>query len=409
MSIVISSGHKETAEVEFRGRHPDIFCSYLAAALVKRLAIESDRVSALDRFRADLNVQLLGEKARDDGITPIRINVGGQLKIPEVALEEIVREEAIDLLQHGGYLDYTGDFARDALRIDVDGITPQSILLNGTTSHNRFADSCVVYGHYIAFPFGEQGTFPSLIIAQRIDQAVDHIRRRELPELRPDGKVHITIERHEDGYHVTDAYISVSHGKDADVNGRVASRIRELFSTLRSSTLDVDKGGKFDMYFVQADAGVSKAKDGVVVTGGIHQIGTDAVWGKCLYKASSIALPYAFALSRVVCEATGARFASVGVYAQYGGEARIQLQDVDPAFESQRKPINDALSRLPKTRDEIAALVGLETSIQSYQLFNDVGGFHGENKPWKRDNPELRERFKEHYAAHHAIIGGALK
>ena len=350
-------------------------------------------------------MQLLGEESRD-GVTPIRINVGGQLKIPALPLEMIVREEVIDLLQHGGYFDGT-DFARDAVAVDVRGVTPQSILINGTTHKNKFGDSCVAYGHYITDPFGLQGTFPSLIIGQRIDQAVDRIRRIELPELRPDGKVHVTIERQSDGYRVAGAYISVAHAKDADVNEHVASRLREFLSYLHSSAIDVDKGGKFDVYFVQADAGVSKAKDGVVLTGGIHQIGTDAVWGKCLHKASSIALPYAFAVSRAVCKITGARFASVGVYTQYGGEAQVQLQDIDPAFENERGRINDALSRLPTTRDEIAALVGLETSIKSYQLFNDVGGFHADNKPWKQHNIQLNELLKVHYACRDVV--GASK
>ena len=135
---------------------------------------------------------------------------------------------------------------------------------------------------------------------------------------------------------------------------------------------------------------MSKVKDAVIITGGLHQLGTDAIWGKCLYKASSTLIPYAFALSMAVCEITGAGYASVEAYAQYGQtEARLQLQDIEPQYERLRKEINNALTRLPRDRDGVRQITGMPLSIQSYRLFNDVGGFHDMTKPWKRRNKQL--------------------
>src|SRR3989344_638234 len=94
--------------------------------------------------------------------------------------------------------------------------------------------------------------------------------------------------------------------------------------------ISINHGGDFNHYFVNADSGISGKKDSVIVTSGLHQLGTDGIWGKCLYKASSVAIPYAFALSRAVCEATTAKFASVGVYTKYGQkQAGLFLADID--------------------------------------------------------------------------------
>ena len=121
-------------------------------------------------------------------------------------------------------------------------------------------------------------------------------------------------------------------------------------------------------------------------------MGTDGVWGKCLYKASSVVIPYAFALSRAVCEATGANFASVGVYARYGQEqAELFLQEIDPKYESIRDNINRALRTLPKDRNSIREILNTKVNLVTYGHYNDVRGFHAPNKPWKAYNPQLVE------------------
>src|SRR3989338_7578932 len=154
--------------------------------------------------------------------------------------------------------------------------------------------------------------------------------------------------------------------------------------------ISINHGGDFNHYFVNADSGISGKKDSVIVTGGLHQLGTDGVWGKCLYKASSVTIPYAFALSRAVCEAIGANFASVKVYARYGQEqAELFLEAIDPKYERVRSEINNALKTLPRDRDGIRNILNMKVNLITYGKFNDVREFHEPTKPWKYYNPQL--------------------
>ena len=81
MSIIIANGHKQTAEVEFRG-HPDVFSTRLAAKLVEELAARSDQEGFIEQFRADLNVQI-GTYSNLGSFTPIEVKFAGQLVIPD--------------------------------------------------------------------------------------------------------------------------------------------------------------------------------------------------------------------------------------------------------------------------------------------------------------------------------------
>jgi len=402
MSIIVVDGHRETAEVEFAGRHPDIFSTFLAAYLVERLAEESDKLGYIHDFRADLFVLSKAVSERNGNITPIEINIGGQVVIPQgIDLEQITLEATKTLLEGAGYFK-DGDFSPQHLATDIRGITSQSPILKGVSSSNKFADFFNVYGHYLDSPFGISGAFPSLIIAKRIDNCLDDIIKNEIDGLRPDGKVYVTIKYTKNGFFVEDVGISIAHQKGINQNFKsqikdtVIGRIKDC--GIKDASFSVNSGGDFYVYFLQADGGMSKAKDDVVITGGLHQLGTDKVWGKCLYKPSSIAIPYAFALSRAVCEALGAKYASVNVHAKYGQDIKIlEIWDIDPRFEQYRNAINQALDKLPKDRSSIMEILGFEVNLNSYKIFNDVGGFHSPDKPWKRHNPELNELFLKSY------------
>jgi hypothetical protein len=389
MSIIISDSHREIAESEFIGRHPDTFSSQLAARLTLALA-EQHNQQEISAYRADLNIQSLGSLRA--GEAWIKVNIGGQLQIPQrVDVVQAARAATLDALEQAGYF-RDGDFAAERTVIDVSGTTGQAPELNATTQQNRFADSCVVYGHYIAPPHGIQGTFGSLIIAKEIDEAVRELHTAT-SALRPDGKVHVVTRHTAEGPIAEEVYLSTAHahGRRDEAIGLVKERLAALPS-LASASISVNAGGDFDTYFLKADSGVSKAKDDVIITGGIHQLGTDRVWGKCLYKASSTLIPYSFALARAVCEATGAAYASVRAASQYGQEGTLlQLQEIDPAYEHLRKLINRSLQRAPRDRDSIREIVGLPVNIESYRLFNDVRGFHGDEKPWKRRNALLEK------------------
>lgn len=401
MSIILSEGHKEHGEVEFGKKHPDIFSSYLAARLVERLAFISFIEGYLKQFRADLSVQSYAAGAPAERIT--RMNIAGQLAVPSsswAALEVIVREEAIYLLDEAGYLRDEG-FTTARLHVDVEGVIGQTPNLNSTTLQNRFADTCVVYGHYIASPFGINGTFPSLELARQIDQSLDKVLKEgEIPELRPDGKVHVSVRYTGEGFVPEKVYLSVATAKDTSRNFRQKVKegiLRKVnFPGLENAQWEINGGGNFTAYFLNADFGVSKAKDDVIITGGIHQLGTDRVWGKCLYKASSTLVPYTFALSRAVCEITGAGYASVGAYSQYGQpEALLQLQEIDPRQENMRREINRAFTSLPRDREGIRDLTEMPIVNESYRSFNDVGGFHESNKPWKRRNARIERALQK--------------
>jgi hypothetical protein len=408
MTIIISQGHKETGEVEFSGKHPDVFSTHVAADLVRRLAKETDVVGNIEEFRADLNVQSFALPYRGNGATPVRVGIAGQLVVPDVLdLSGITREGVDSLLERAGYFRYR-DFSSEKVEIDLRGIIAQSPVLNHTSKNNKFADSCVVYGHYIAPPFGLNGTFPSLIVGQRISRTLENFGE-EIDFLRSDGKVHVTVKYTDDGFIVDDVYLSVAHARDVGGDFRdmvyegIVERVEGL--GLEEANWNINAGGDFQRYFLQADSGISKAKDDVVVTGGVHQLGTDRIWGKCLFKASSVLIPYTFALSKVVSEVTGARFASVSAFSRYGGgEADLRLQDIDSTYEGDRESINTILQGLPRDVQGIREVLGMSVNVESYRFFNDVEGFHGNDNPWKKNNPGLEGMFRESYAGGLAVV-----
>ncbi|MFH1398558.1 MAG: hypothetical protein ABIG95_00420 [Candidatus Woesearchaeota archaeon] len=327
MSINLTPEHKQTAEVELLG-HPDIFCTRLAARLVRNLAIAADSVHSLHDYRADLNCQALGRPPVRD-VTPVIINIGGQLNIAEaVDYRQVAFDTTRILLMELGYLD-TGVFSTDHLEVNLEGITAQSVHLTRTTLQNEFADTCVVYGHHIKEPFGLNGTFAPLVIGQQITLGLESTLANLVTVRRPDGKIKITTRIIPKGFTVERIFASLAY------EGEFTPQLREQFRQAIVSADDgylttnseviVNSGGLFDVYFLQADAGTYKAKDDIIITGGIHQLGTDGVWGKCLFKASTIAIPWAFALAKVVCDTTGARYSCVSVDPQNMEDRSIQF------------------------------------------------------------------------------------
>lgn len=401
MSIIINQGHKQTAEVEFAGKHPDIFSSHLAAEFVKNVAIKASENHVLESLRMDINVQILAS-VPENGITPIIVHIGGQVTCdPSINLSEIAKQSVVILLKKARYLDF-GVYSQDKIKIDLEGITVQSPNLNKTTMKNAFADSCVSYGHYIASPYGLSGTFPSLIISQKVDQLIDKYAKEVNGELRSDGKVHVTVTYNKKGFLVEDVYISVAHSKNIKEGWREELKqylIKNIADYgIENAEFNVNSGGDFNVFFLDADAGVSKAKDDVIISGGIHQLGTDRVWGKCMFKASSTLIPYTFALSKVICDVTGAKFASVSGYSHYGQEkAFFVVQDLDPAYESKRSEINNALENIVRDRDGIRTILGMPITTQTYTTYNDITFFHSNEKPWKKNNKELEAIFKQAY------------
>jgi len=403
MTLNFRPGKRETAEVEFRG-HPDVISSTIAAGISTKIAetlhMYDSPEPVLPHHRLDIGVQCLGGRERC-GKTPIDINVGGQVvAVSGLDIQSIAYDVAAERLGQLGYFE-NGHFSRDELRVFTPDIIPQSDNLNETTQDpDKFADSAVCVGHHIAEREGFYGTFPSLIIAQDLERRLMQ-NRDEIDGLMSDGKVHVTIEYHENGISVARVNLSVGYiGKDG---GGFRDKIFDILADgrwhLDRSKVDINGGGDFNIYFLQADYGMSKAKDDVIITGGLYPIGTDRVWGKCTWKASSTLLPYAFSLSRVVCDVTGAKYASVSCYGEYGKQCQdIQLREIDPDLEPQWEDIQKGLHGLPRGRSEIRELIGLDDGIDSYRAFNDPKGFTHPAKPWKKENPQLIEEFQKGYS-----------
>ena len=388
MSLIFLPDHLETGEVEFQG-HPDVFCSLLSAEFIKSLAeIVVKQNEDINELRTDINIQ--GFYSRQS----FNFNVAGQINLPlHASLDVLAQREAERLLEKIGYSEKLDDY--QGIEITKRGITSQSIHLNGTSKENKFADSCVVYGHHIASPYGLNGTFASLIIGQMMDEYIHHAEN-QIKGLRPDGKVHVTIKHNQYGYEVKRVYLSTAHKDEFDrskMNSLVSDFIIE--KRLGNPEVYVNAGGSFAKYFLEADSGVSKAKDDVIITGGSHQLGTDRVWGKCLYKASSTLIPYAFALSKAICDVFETKFASVSAYAEYGQQnASFQLQEIDPKHENQRSQINFALTQVPLDREGIRNILQMPVNIETYRLFNQPRNFHNPEMPWKKYNPELVEKIQ---------------
>jgi hypothetical protein len=383
MSLIIEPGHVETAEAEFAG-HPDVFSSIVAARSVYDLAIGAGKEGVGD-FRADLTVQAHSIPPRKEK-PGVKMKFAGHLNIPEDmthSLNGFIREVVLGTLREFGY-----DFNQRDLEISTKALSNQGAILNSLSRQNVFVDSCGCYGHYVAPPFGIDGTFPSLAIARKIDGELGSMRDK-IPELRPDGKVHVTAKYLEDGFSIERVYLSVAHKRELPTL-RIEEKLVEKIPELEGAEILINAGGEFNQYFLPIDSGVSKAKDGVMITGGIHQIGTDGVWGKCLQKASSVALPYSFALARAVCEATGTTYSSVGVFPEHGQrEAAIRLQEISPDREYLRPEIDARLAAVPRDKEGIRELLGMPVTIDTYRTFNDPLNFHAPDKPWKARNEKL--------------------
>ncbi len=251
MSIVITDGHRQTGEVEFEGRHPDIFSTHVAASLITELAKFTDDMDDIHNFRADINVQSLGRDMLISGITPVEINIGGQLTLPKgIYLRRIAYDTAINQLKKAGYFKQ-GDFVAEKVTIHTEAVTRQSPNLHKTTQSNRFADSSVIYGHYIAPSYGLDGTFPSLIIGQKISRLMENLGKTTVPELRSDGKVHVTIRYTKTGFTVEDIFISVAHkkGTNANFKKRVRQDIIEnlFFPGVKNARIQINAGGDFNV------------------------------------------------------------------------------------------------------------------------------------------------------------------
>lgn len=420
MSIIITPGHTEITESEFIGRHPDTFSTVLAAATVKEIAGLTDLshfptwlgslwygeyINTLEQLRADIHMQVV---ALDEisGITPIRITVGGQVNTPmELAgkeyLDSLVRNEAAKLLENAGY--FSEHYSPAHIEVDTRGIGSQSPNLNCTTRNGKFGDNCVVYGHYISEPFGIDGTFSSLVIGKQIDNTIDNlVRSGTVPDLRPDGKVTVTVVYDTGGFLVKDITLSVAHRRNPNPEYKVVVKdeVRKVISRYRggeNASINVNQGGDFDVYFLKADYGTSGKKDHVIITGGKHNLGTDGVWGKCLHKSSSIAIPYAFALSRPVCDITKANFASVRVNPRYGGpeerlKTQIGLEEIDSRYEHLRGTLDKAFETLQLNPFDIRHILKLGDYFSAYALFNDVRNFHNPNQPWKKVNTAVESQ-----------------
>jgi hypothetical protein len=407
-----TEGLEQTAEVEFFARHPDIFSTNVTAVFINELAKSAyeqggdnlaKKSASLENFRGDIGVYSTPGKS-SNGITPVRLSIGGHIKVPDsVPVSEIANRVVRDALSNAGYL-RDGSFSSDNLEVDLQGIVKQSSDLNGVTNENLFSDACRVVGHYIQEPYGLNGTFPSLIIAQEVDCAVGSIIRNDIPELRPDGKVHVTTFNRNGGFKVSEVSLSVAHKKGFSTEkfrGYIQDRIRQELSNYNTSDLVIevnDSNKPFDVHFLQADHGISKAKDGVVVHGGLANLGTDGVWGKCAYKSSSNLLPYAFAVSQVVAQFIGADYVSISARSKHGKpESILKVDSIDPKYEHERESINRALEGLPKDRDGIREVLGMGVNLETYATFNDVAGFHNTNKPWKQLNNEIVDKFKAQY------------
>ena len=416
MAIIIYEGYRQTAEVGFCRKDPDVFATFFAAELVSHLA-QAIAPESLETFRADVNVQVVKATKRVKRSTPIRINVVGNIHASNsIDLEEISRATALSLLDRAGYLMH-GDFEGGNLIINTEGVIRESSI-DIEEAKNIFTDSCTVIGHAIRAPYGKSGTFSSLIIAQEVDRFVDTLLREEDLGLRPDGKAYITVKYGKDGISLEQVALSLSHKQGNNLSAfrkEIGERIAQEFKRYRlkrENTL-VNEGGPFDRYFVQASTGVSKAKDGVIITGGNTGIGTDSFWGKCMYKASSILFPAAFAVSNVVCELTGAKYASVRGSVLYGYErATFVLEQIDPECERQRYAINRAMEILPRSPAELRKMLDLPVSIGSYRQLNDVAGFHDvdvcgsmgvilrKGKSWKRLIPAIYNTVESEYKFH---------
>ncbi|MEI6533640.1 MAG: hypothetical protein WCO06_07455 [Candidatus Roizmanbacteria bacterium] len=393
MSIILAENHKEVAESERIGAHPDVFSSCLAGRIVYYMAQEAQTSGHLEKLRADINVQLLAKPFKEHESTSMIVNIGGQVTLPSTSIFKDIAKRALrDQLDSAGY-DTIYDFPANNIELNTTGVTQQSPHLQITSSADKFADSCVVYGHYLSEPYGINGIFPSLFYAQTIDGLIKSFSKNN-KDILPDGKVHVVVKNQKGIAVIQSVYISLAHrgSFDGDWNRELkAYLIQQLQSVgLYKDNLSINAGGNFNYYFLQADSGVSKAKDDVMITGGVHQLGTDRVWGKCLYKASSITLPYAFSLSRSVAEVLGASYASVGVFALYGQKkSQIILQEIDPVFENKRGEINKMLEKMPCDPVAIRSIMKMPVSLETYQLWNDPGTFHDMSKPWKKRNEEL--------------------
>ncbi|MFC2133803.1 hypothetical protein ACFLTH_04235, partial [Bacteroidota bacterium] len=389
MSISVWDGKKIVVEKEFADKHPDVFASTLAANTVVNLAEQCDNIGFLDDFRSDLNFQI-GAQTDENGLYHLNVSVAGQVNIPtEIDLKDSIEVEVNKLLDKSGYRDfgfYNG-------LVDIKKVTSQAEELNETTRKNKFGDSCVPVGYHIASSYVLNGTFPGLAIANDIDASIDKILKNgDIEELRPDGKVHVVtkdiVKKNKiSGFSLEYVNISIAHDEELPAGFReeVRKKIIEYSNgykdMLSQVEMDINAGGSFIHYFVQADSAVNKVKDAVIINGGKMGIGSDAFWGKCLYKASSTMIPFSFLLAKTISDVIHKNVSITGL-SMIGQEreAMFFLEEIYPDVNDRVKNNIDRIleEELPTTRNDLMDYLGIPrpVNIESYRLLNDVQGFH---------------------------------
>lgn len=386
------AGNIRVGEVELRG-HPDVLGSGIVDELVHGLAETAHNARQLPQYRADICAQVsaLERCADKPDVIPVAVSLRGQIVVPDgVNVAQIAHEAAVGEFDRVGHF-RNGVFHPDAVIVDAR-FARQSPDLNATTSGNAFGDSGTYIGHYYAEPYGIAGTTPPLIIGQQVDRWLGELVD-QFPIVR-DGKVETRIHFVDGGYVVDDISIAVAHLRNVDP--KLYEQIQVIIQERAGAAgygeprIRVNPGGVFDNP-IGGDAGVNGKKDGVLLHGGHEPLGTDGFYGKDFAtKASSTATPWAFALSRAVAEATGSRYSSVTVEAEYSGVAQPFLSEIDHNLADLGPAVTAGIRSLPTDRDGIQQVLGLKPNeIITYRTRGGTHDFHRPDQPWKRHNPEI--------------------
>ena len=102
-----------------------------------------------------------------------------------------------------------------------------------------------------------------------------------------------------------------------------------------------------------------------------------------------------FTRQRIKVE-TGLRWLSQKIF-NYGNLPELADKLFNLIYKQFREKINAALERVPVEVETIRNVLDMPVTLKTYRDFNDIDGFHEQNKSWKKHNELLENMFRENY------------
>ena len=282
--------------------HPDKICDQIADAIVEAY------------MKQDAEARVAVEVAISYQTVFIMGEVTSQVSLDIEALaRQVIREIGYDQATYG--------FCYDQIQVLIDLHSQSPDIARGVSKYQELGagDQGIMYGYatdetidYLPLPF---------VLATKLAKRLTELgRTKQIPYLRPDGKVQVTMCYEEDTPQYVEAVVlSTQHDPDIsfaqlryDLELVMKEVIPEVYMTLETKML-INPTGRFVIGGPVADSGVTGRKLMVDTYGGFALHGGGAFSGKDPTKGDRTAAYYARYVAKNIVASKLARRVTIGV------------------------------------------------------------------------------------------------